>query len=134
MNRRLADSEWIILKTLWGKPPLTLKEIVRCIQDEQPEVDWSYKTFHTYLRNMCEKGLLKTSEKNLKDKYYSPLISEEEAMVAESESLLSRSSYFGSLGRLVMTMAEHGQLTQNDQKELIQLAQLLEKNSESEDD
>ena len=67
-NKRLADSEWIILKALWGKSPQTMKQIVQCIQKEQPEVDWGYKTFHTYLRNMCEKGLIHSEERNLKDK------------------------------------------------------------------
>ena len=134
MNKRLTDSEWIIFKALWGKSPLTLKQIVQSIRSEQPDVDWSYKTFHTYLRNMCEKGLLQTSDRNLKDKYYSAVISREDAMLAESESLLSRSSYFGSVGRLVISMAEHGQLTECDQKELIKLAQKLQMHSKNEED
>jgi BlaI family penicillinase repressor len=134
MKNRLADSEWIILKALWGKPPQTMKQIVQSIQNEQPGVDWSYKTYHTYLRNMSTKGLLLSEERNLKDKLYSPLISQEEAIRAESESLLSRRSYFGSVGRLVMMMAEDGQLTEKEQKELIQLAQKLETESETEDD
>lgn len=134
MKNRLADSEWIILKALWGKPPQTMKQIVQSIQKEQPEVDWGYKTYHTYLRNMCAKGLLQAEERNLKDKLYSPLITQEEAIRAESESLLSRRSYFGSVGRLVMMMSEDGQLTENEQKELIRLAQKLESESGREED
>jgi BlaI family penicillinase repressor len=134
MKNRLADSEWIILKALWGKPPQTMKQIVQSIRQEQPEVDWGYKTYHTYLRNMCTKNLLFAEERNLKDKLYSPLISQEEALRAESENLLSRRSYFGSVGRLVMMMAEDGQLTGKEQKELIHLAQKLERESENEDD
>lgn len=134
MKNRLADSEWIILKALWGRPPQTMKQIVQSIQKDQPWVDWGYKTYHTYLRNMCAKGLLQAEEKNLKDKLYSPLISQEEAIRTESENLLSRRGYFGSVGRLVMMMAEDGQLTEKEQKELIGLAQKLESESETEDD
>lgn len=134
MKNRLADSEWIILKAVWGKPPQTMKQIVQCIQQEQPDVDWSYKTYHTYLRNMCQKGLLQSEERNLKDKLYSPLISKDDALQAETDSLLSRRSYFGSVGRLVMMMAESGQLTADEQKELIGLAQKLEDDSRKEDD
>ena len=132
MKKRLADSEWIILKAVWNKPPQTMKQIVQSVQAEQPDVDWVYKTYHTYLRNMCEKGLLKSEERNMKDKLYSPLISQEDAMMAESESLLSRRSYFGSVGRLMVMMAENGQLTESEQKELIKLAQKLEAESEVE--
>ena len=132
MKNRLADSEWIILKALWGKPPQTMKQIVQSIQKDQPEVDWGYKTYHTYLRNMCTKGLLRSEERNLKDKLYSTMISRDEAIRAESENILSRRSYFGSVGRLVMMMAEDGQLTVKEEQELIRLAQKLER--ETEDD
>lgn len=128
MNKRLADSEWIILKALWGKPPQSMKQIVSCIQKEQPDVDWDYKTYHTYLRNMCKKGLLHAEERNLKDKLYSALVSQEDAIRAESESLLLRRGYFGSVGRLVMFMADSGNLTEQDKKELLELAGKLEKN------
>lgn len=131
MSKRLADSEWVILKALWGNPPQTMKQIVTCIQNEQPEVDWSYKTFHTYLRNMCKKGLVHADERNLKDKIYSAVLSEDDAIQAESDSLLKRRSYFGSVGRLVLSMAENGKLTEKDKQELMELAQYLEESSKN---
>lgn len=132
--KRLADSEWVILKALWGRPPQSMKQIVSSVREEQSGVDWGYKTYHTYLRNMCEKGLIKAEDRNLKDKLYSPLVSEREALQAEGSELLSRRSYFGSVGRLVMTMAESGQLSESEQKELIRLAQKLEQNEEGGDE
>lgn len=131
MNKRLADSEWVILKALWGKPPQTMKQIVSAVQSEQPEVDWSYKTFHTYLRNMCKKGLVGSEERNLKDKLYSAVLSQDDAIRAESDSLLKRRSYFGSVGRLVLSMAENGKLTEKDKQELMELAKYLEGTSKS---
>ncbi len=134
MKKGLADSEWIILKSLWGRPPQTMKQIVMRIHENQPEVEWGYKTYHTYLRNMCEKGLIQAEERNLKDKLYSPRITKDEALQLETESILNRSDRFGSVGRLVMMMAENGQLTEQDQQELMELAQRLEKKAESEDE
>ncbi|MDD5017661.1 MAG: BlaI/MecI/CopY family transcriptional regulator, partial [Eubacteriales bacterium] len=119
MNKRLADSEWVILKALWGNPPQTMKQIVARIQAEQPGVNWSYKTYHTYLRNMGAKGLIISEERNLKDKIYSPAVSQDDAMRAEGSALLSRRSYFGSVGRLMLMMAENGQLSERDKQELI---------------
>jgi BlaI family transcriptional regulator, penicillinase repressor len=132
MSRRLLDSEWTILKALWGKEPQTLKSIIIRIKKEQPDLEWNYKTYHTYLRIMLEKGLIGSDIKNGKDKLYFPMISQEDALKSESENLLSRIST-SSVGRLVMMMAENGQLTDQDQKELMELAQRLERQAQSED-
>ena len=126
MDKRLADSEWVILKALWGRPLQTMKQIVERVQAEQPEVNWSYKTYHTYLRNMTAKGLIAAEERNLKDKLYKALISKDDALRAESSELLSRRGYFGSVGRLVAMMAEDGQLSKKDMEELKALAARLE--------
>lgn len=74
-----------------------MKQIVAAVK-EQGSVTWGYKTYHTYLRNMCEKGLITSEERNLKDKLYSAAVSREEAMKAESDSIVTRSNYFGSAG------------------------------------
>lgn len=132
MKKRLADSEWVILKALWGKPPQTMKQIIQTVQQQNSNVEWSYKTYHTYLRNMAKKGLLLAEERNLKDKQYSPLVSEQTAMAAEGGELLARRGYFGSVGRLMLTMAENGQLTEQDRQELMALAKELEKQAEDE--
>jgi BlaI family transcriptional regulator, penicillinase repressor len=123
--RRLTDTEWILLKALWGREPQTLGSIIQTIRQGQPEVDWNYKTYHTYLRAMCEKGLAVCEVKNARDNFYSPGITREEALQAESKSLINRISG-GSVGELVAMMAQSGQLTERDQKELMELAQRLD--------
>ena len=127
VDRRLADSEWVILKTLWDRPAQTMKQIVENVRAEQPEVNWSYKTFHTYLRNMAAKGMITAEERNLKDKLYAAAVTREDAMRAESSEIISRRGYFGSVGRLVAMMAEDGQLSKKDAEELKALAARLER-------
>lgn len=126
MKKRLADSEWVILKVLWGQPPQTMKQIVKAVHEQRSDIEWSYKTYHTYLRNMTNKNLLLAQERNLKDKLYSALISEEDAMAAEGGELTSRRGFFGSVGRLMLAMADNGQLTDQDRRELMALAKRLE--------
>ncbi len=130
MQKRLADSEWVILNALWGKPAQTMKQIVEIIQTEQPDITWSYKTYHTYLRNMTSKGLVKADERNLKDKIYSAAITKDDALRAEGRELLLRKDYFGSVGRLVATMAQSGQLSERDVEELKALADKLDSDGE----
>lgn len=132
MSRRLLDSEWTILKALWGKEPQTLKSIVEHVRKNQPDVDWSYKTFHSYLRIMQEKELVGSESKNGKDKIYFPTISREEALKNESESLLGRIS-FASVGRLVALLAESSGLSHSDQQELLDFSARLESQSGGDD-
>jgi predicted transcriptional regulator len=130
VDKRLADSEWVILKALWDKPAQTMKQIVESVRTEQPDVNWGYKTYHTYLRNMAIKGLITAEDRNLKDKLYAASVSREDALRAEGSELLSRRGYYGSVGRLVAMMAEDGQLSGRDVEELKALAARLEKDGE----
>ncbi len=132
MGKRLADSEWIILKALWEHPPQTLKSIISNVQKGQPDVSWNYKTYHSYLRTMCEKKLVSCEIKNARDNYYSPLITREEALEAEGDSLLTRISG-NSVGELVVMLSESGKLSEKSQRELLRLAQSLEKRNNGEE-
>jgi predicted transcriptional regulator len=129
MGKRLADSEWIILKALWGNKPQTLRSIISNVHENQPDVNWSYKTYHSYLRTMCEKKLVSCEIKNARDNYYSPLITREEALEAEGDSLLTRISS-NSVGELVVMLSESGKLSEKSRRELLKLAQSLEKRTE----
>lgn len=127
MSKRLLDCEWILLKSLWGRQPQTMKQIVQTVRDTWPDIEWNYKTFHSYLRKMEEKGLVSSETRNLKDKLYAALITQEEAIKAESDSILARSSYFGSVGRLMAAIMDNTQLSAKDRAELVSFAQKLEK-------
>ena len=125
MEKKLLDSEWTILRALWEQKPRTMGEIISAVQEEQPDIGWQYKTYHSYLRIMLEKGLIGCEVKNKRDKLYFPLISREDALRAEGETLLSRIS-IGSMGALVAAMADSGQLSDTDRQQLLALAERLE--------
>ena len=125
-DKKLLDAEWTILRALWAKAPRTMREIIAAVQTEQPDIGWQYKTYHSYLRIMLEKGLIRCEDKNKRDKLYYPFITREEALKAESETLLSRIST-GSMGALVAMMAESGQLSEKDRQALLSLAEKLER-------
>jgi predicted transcriptional regulator len=74
---------------------------------------------------MLDKGLIGCEEKNKRDKLYYPLLSREEALRTEGETLLSRISA-GSMGALVAAMADSGQLSEADREALTALAERLE--------
>ncbi len=125
MDRKLLDAEWIILRAMWGKEPQTMGEIISAVQKQQPEIGWQYKTYHSYLRIMLEKGLLCCKEKNMRDKLYYPAITREEALKAESETLLARISA-SSMGALVAAMVQNVSISEDDKRSLKEIAQKLE--------
>ena len=124
MDTRLKDSEWIILRALWEKSPLDLKGIIARVQQEQPAVGWDYKTYHSFLRILLEKGYV-TAERQKKNNLYRPAITQDEALSCETDSLISRRSYYGSVSSLMVHMAEQGKLTQEEKLELRKLAEML---------
>lgn len=129
MEKKLLDAEWIILRAMWGKEPQTMGEIIAAVQKEQPEIGWQYKTYHSYLRIMLEKWLIECKDKNLRDKLYYPAISREEALKAESETLLARISE-SSMGALVAAMAQSASISEEDKKALYEIAAKLEREKE----
>ena len=124
MDKRLKDSEWIILRALWNNAPMDLKDIISSVQSADPNVNWDYKTYHSFLRILMEKGYV-FAERHGKINLYRPAITLEQALSLEAESLLSRRVYFGSVSGLMVQMAEQGKLTEKEKQELRQLAERL---------
>ena len=124
MDKRLKDSEWIILRALWNNAPMDLKDIISSVQSADPNVNWDYKTYHSFLRILMEKGYV-LAERHGKNNLYRPAITQEQALSLETESLLSRRVYFGSVSGLMVQMAEQGKLTEKEKLELRELAERL---------
>lgn len=124
---RLNDADWVLLKALWDKPPQMMGDIVQSVRNSDKGINWSYKTYYTYLTNLCAKGFAAYEVRNAKaDRLYYPAITREEAMQMESENLLSRVSG-DYLPKLIATMAKSDQLSTREQQELKELVNKLER-------
>ena len=129
MTKKLLDCEWTLLRALWGQKPQSMKQIIASVNKDQPTIKWSYKTYHSYLRAMLEKGLIGCDVVSARDKRYFAVITREDALKSESESLLSRIS-IDSMGRLVAMMAKQGQISDGDKQELALLFEQLNQDGE----
>ena len=109
---------------------MDLRGIIAGVQSQDPDVSWDYKTYHSFLRILIEKGFV-TAEKHGKNNYYSPAITQEQALSYETESLISRRSYYGSVSTLMVHMAEQGKLTKVEKQELLDLAAKLAQEDEA---
>ena len=119
-NLSISESEWKIMKVLWEKPNLTLKEIAASLD----ETDWSYTTIRTLVTRLMEKGAItadKTSSNNFR--YYSA-VSESECKLKEVNRLLSR-VFDGSVSMLVSALTKDSNLTEEEQKELMNIIEKM---------
>jgi len=125
MNKRILDCEWIILQALWGQDPQSMGEIIAGVQSAHPEIEWKYKTYHSYLRVMVDKELIGCDVLNAKEKRYFPLVTREEALEQESETLLARISE-KSMARMMAMLVRKAALSESDKKELTELFHTLQ--------
>ncbi|MFZ5975503.1 MAG: BlaI/MecI/CopY family transcriptional regulator [Bacillota bacterium] len=125
MKDTLTYPEWMVMSALWGREPQTLSEVIETMGKT---MSWSYRTYASYLRKLCEKGLVGFEAKG-RDKFYYPLVGKDQCIRAESRSLIRKVSEKSAKDLLVCMIQESG-LSQKDHAELQKLLEELSKGSD----
>lgn len=116
----LNPNEWVVMNALWENHPMTLSETIRQIGGK---VDWSYKTYQSYMI-LLEKKEFITSEKRGRDKFYSPAVTREECVAQESRNIVGKLEN-ESLKMLMASMVRDSDLKKEDYAELKELLETL---------
>lgn len=111
----ISESEWVVMKIIWGNAPKTLPEIIIGLK----HTEWSTTTIQTYLARLVKKGALAT-ERQGKGYLYYPALSETDCQIAESRTFLNR-VYDGSLSQMVKGFVKSGNLSADELNELKEL-------------
>lgn len=119
-NTSISESEWKVMKVLWEKPELTLREITASLD----ETGWSYTTIRTLVTRLMEKGAIAADKTSGNFKYF-PAVPEHECKRKEVNRLLSR-VFDGSVSMLVSTLTKDSNLTEDEQKELMSIIEKME--------
>lgn len=122
-NISLTESEWQVMECLWEHSPKTGRELT---EELALKMGWSRSTTLTFLRRLEGKRAV-SSEGSEKVKAYSPLISRENAALAEATGLLSR-VYNGSIGLLVSSLTKKQRLSREEIDEMYKLLSEMEAN------
>ena len=125
MKETLTYPEWAVMQALWEESPKTLSEVIRAMGDA---MDWSYRTYASYLNKLCQKGLAGYKVRG-RDKFYYPLVEKAQCIRAESRSLLKKVSE-KSAKELLVCMIEESGLSEEDHEELKDLLDALAKGSD----
>lgn len=125
MKETLTYPEWMVMSALWDKQPQTLSEVIEAMSGK---MDWSYRTYASYLNKLCEKGVAGFEAKG-RDKFYYALADRNECIRAESKNLLKKVSG-QSVKDLLVCMIEESGLKPEEHEELKKLLDELAKGSD----
>lgn len=111
-KQTVTESEYELMKIMWeAEKPLSLGEILTRLDGK-----WVRNTVGTLLTRLCEKGVAGYEKKGKSYLYYAVLDKKDFSM-SETKSFLSK-LYNGSVGRLVASLYENGQLSGEEIDEL----------------
>ncbi len=119
---KLTSSEWNVLGCLWEQSPQTVMQIVG---ELERAVGWAKSTTITTLHRMEAKGLVRCRQAG-RGTAYVPLVTREQAEMAETRSFLDR-VYQGSVGMMMSAMARRQELSGDEIAELRAILDQAEK-------
>jgi BlaI family penicillinase repressor len=105
----ISNAEWVIMKALWRKSPLALKEITR---EAQKNNDWTSNTIRTLLVRLIEKGAV-TADRSSGNFKYSPVIEEKEQLKNEACAFVDK-VFDGSVIAFIEALKTSGRITQQE--------------------
>ena len=123
---KITESEWQIMEQIWAYQEsmdsgnqAERYGITQPVLMELLGKKWNKNTVHTFLKRLCEKGVLEVAKDSSPHRYM-PLVSREVSEKEERRSFLDR-VYQGSAGRMVAAFVRDGDLTEEEVRELRKL-------------
>lgn len=126
MKDTLTYAEWTVMSVLWGSEPMPLSGVIKAMGDK---MDWSYRTYATYLNKLCEKGFVGFKALG-RDKFYYAIIQKDQCIKAESKNIIEKVGRNGAK-QLLVCLAEESGLSKKDHEELQDLLKKLSEGEES---
>ena len=108
-NKMLSDIEWKIMRVLWKKGILSVKEVWSQLY---PNGEKAYTTIQTYLDRMVDKNLLEKQKIGLVN-FYRPTVDEATMVKHATDNLVSR-VFNGSFGSLAAFLVDSNKLNNED--------------------
>ena len=102
----MTENELEVMQTLWRKAPLTVSELLNCLQRKPIP---AYTSLLTLVQTMEKKGYIK-HEKSGKAFAYLPILKQKKFLVSEVKRIAKR-LFGGSPGKLVLNLVENEQLS-----------------------
>lgn len=112
--KRLPDTEFEVMQGVWNcEKPVSTAQLKAYLEQER---EWNMSALQTVLSRLEEKGFVR-SEKNGRNRFYVPLITEESYLADEGRSFMKRLGKKG-LSSLVAAMYDGGGISGEELEEL----------------
>lgn len=115
----ISEAEWTVMEALWERAPRVASELAKSLQ---PTTGWAVNTVRTMLTRLVEKGAVTAGENEAGLREFSPAVTREALVRAESESFLNR-VFQGAAQPLLVHFATRSNLSA---EEIDQLKHLLD--------
>lgn len=112
----ITPAESVLMEILWRRSPLPTEAVVAALEGEQR---WREGTVKALLNRLLNKGAIR-ADKEGRRFLYSPLVSRDDWLLAESKGLLDR-LFAGRVAPLAAHFSRHGKLTKRDIADLKRL-------------
>ena len=113
---KISDAEWQVMRVLWEKSPLTVKEVIETLSKK---TTWKSETIRTLVNRLTKKKAIGFQKKGRRHFFY-PLLSQQECIRADADSFLNRAGS-AMLKPILTTFIEKEQLSDKDIEELQQI-------------
>ncbi len=110
---KISESEWLVMRILWSKGPLTANEVVKELTGK---TKWKPKTIKTLITRLMKKGAVKFEKEGRKYRYH-PAVSQAECVRMERYSFVRR-VYGGTTRPMLAAFLEDAKLSAEDISEL----------------
>ncbi len=116
---KISDAEWQVMRVLWRKSPATVREVIEILSKK---TTWKPETIRTLVNRLTKKKAIGFEKKGRRHYFY-PLLSEQECVKTDTDSLLARTGTT-MLKPILTAFIENEQLSD---KEIEELRQILAK-------
>lgn len=117
----ITEAESVVMEVLWCRSPLPTEAVVAALQSEQR---WQEGTVKALLNRLLRKRVIH-ADKDGRRFLYSPVVSRDKWLLAESKGLLDR-LFAGRIAPLAAHFIRHGELTKHDIADLKRLIAEIE--------
>jgi BlaI family penicillinase repressor len=116
--KKLPDAEFEVMQAIWQfNPPVTSNMLIEVLERDSGKV-WKPQTVHTLLGRLSDKGFLR-SEKDGKERLFSPLVGRDEYLQFETQSFV-RQYHGGNRLNLINALYQGETLSRDDVEELME--------------
>ena len=119
---KISESEWMVMRVLWAKSPLTANEVVERLTGK---THWKPKTVKTLIDRLVKKGAVKFEKEGRRHRYY-PAVGRDECIATERQSFIRR-VYGGITKPMLAAFLEDAELSAED---ISELKEILEEKAE----